>query len=127
MNRDSNLNVYSKPCRVNIEEKRPEARPTKSERTTEAVLAAAEVLFSERGFDATTLDATAARDAGNGLDPRVMWNVVIGAICFHFGGGDTVGGLSDDPFDSSRVAEFELLMISLTLSMAGLGQSPQHA
>jgi AcrR family transcriptional regulator len=174
------------------------AGPTKSERTKEAVLAAAEVLFSERGFDATTLDAIGSRagmqgtailyhfatkrvlyeavldrmftpmvndvhghledglpagelyaaitatmvrfaaarpaaarlilreasagsdeagdivgsasrrqwkrfldalddaaihDTGNDLDPRMIWNIVIGAICFHFGGGSTVGGL----------------------------------
>ena len=201
------------------------ARPTKSERTKEAVLAAAEVLFSERGFDATTLDAigshagmqgtailyhfstkrvlyeavldrmftplivdvhghfeadqpvgdrvaaitstmvrfAAARPAaarlilreastgsdeagdivgsasrrqwarflgaldnasvdGNrdGLDPRVMWNVVIGAICFHFGGGSTVGALPGDPHDSAQVAEFEMLMVTLARSVAGL-------
>jgi AcrR family transcriptional regulator len=33
------------------------ARPTKSDRTRESILVSAEVLFSERGFDATTLDA----------------------------------------------------------------------
>ncbi len=200
-------------------------RPTKSERTRESVLAAAEVLFSERGFDATTLDAIGARagmqgtailyhyaskralyvavldrmfapmlddvhrvlgsdlprderfavvtrtmvrfaaarpaaarlilreasagsteageivgsatqrqwvkflDAlGSGadqapaahVDPRVIWNIVIGAICFNFGTDSLVGDASHDSSEPAQVAEFEAVMVDLALSLWGL-------
>jgi hypothetical protein len=73
------------------------------------------------------LDDAAIHDTGNDLDPRMMWNIVIGAICFHFGGGSTVGGLPADPLDSAYVAEFEMLMVTLTRSLAGLDEVQQHA
>lgn len=202
------------------------ARRTKSERTKESVLAAAEVLFSERGFDATTLDAigeragmqgtailyhyaskralyeavldrmftpmwddvhrlleadrpvserfaavtrtmvrfAAARPAaarlvlreasagsaeagdivgsasqrqwvrfidalGSGVDqaatadfdPRVVWNIVIGAICFNFGTGSFAGNRSNATSDPARVARFEAVMVDLTHSLCRLG------
>lgn len=197
-----------------------ELRPSKSERTREAVLAAAEDLFSERGFDATPLNAigeqagiqgsailyhyatkrelyeavlnrmftpmidevrsdlqgegslperfgsmtstlvrfAAARPAAARLvlreafagsteageivgtasqhewsrfvaalareddvdfDPLVVWNIVVGAICFYFGAGPTVGGLPYDPCDPARAAEFEVCMVHLTQTLCG--------
>jgi AcrR family transcriptional regulator len=200
-------------------------RPTKSERTRESVLASAEVLFSERGFDATTLDAIgeragmqgtailyhyaskralyeavldrmfapmlddvhrlleadrplnerfaavtrtmvrfaaarpaaarlilreasagsaeageivgsasqrhwvkfidalgsgAQRDPAADVGPRVVWNIVIGAICFNFGTGSLVGNPVDGSGDSAHVAEFEAVMVALTNSLFGL-------
>lgn len=198
----------------------PVTRPSKSERTKESILGAAEVLFSEHGFDGTTLDAigervgikgtailyhyatkrelyqavldrmftsmldevhaeltgdapletrlgaitatmvrfaagrpTAARlllrEAFGGsmeaerivetasrrqwtrfadtlaaedqvdFDPLVVWNIVIGAICFYFAAGPTVGGLTHDPSDPERVAEFETVMVHLTHTLCG--------
>lgn len=198
-------------------------RPSKSERTRQAVLAAAEDLFSERGFDATPLSAIGeragiqgsailyhyatkrelyeavlnrmftpmidevrsdlqgdgslperfgsmtstlvrfaaarpaaarlvlreafagsteagdivgtasqrewsrfvvalAREDGVDFDPLVVWNIVVGAICFYFGAGPTVGGLPYDPCDPARAAEFEFRMVHLTQTLCGFEQ-----
>lgn len=198
----------------------PVTRPSKSERTKASILGAAEVLFSEYGFDGTTLDAigarvdikgtailyhyatkrelyeamldrmftsmldevhaeltgdapletrlgavtatlvrfTAGRPAAARLllreafggspeaehivetasrrqwtrfadtlaaeenvdfDPLVVWNIVIGAICFYFAAGPTVGGLTHDPCDPEHAAEFEAVMVQLTHTLCG--------
>jgi TetR/AcrR family transcriptional regulator len=208
------------------------ARRTKSERTKESVLVAAEALFSERGFDATTLDAigeragmqgtailyhysskralyeavldrmftpmlddvhrllkddnplsqrfaavtstmvrfAAARPAAARLilreasagsveagdivgsasqhqwakfidalgsdvddpatadfDPRLVWNIVIGAICFNFGTGAIAGNQSHSASDPDQVAQFEAVMIDLTHSLCQLRSDPNNA
>jgi len=203
-------------------------RPTKAQRTRESVLVAAEVLFSEHGFDATTLDAigdrvgiqgtailyhyatkrelyeavldrmftpmledvhrhlaagaplserlgaitatlvqfAAARpgaarlflreafagsaeasdivgtaterqwtrfiDAlGNqddaGFDPLVVWNIVVGAICFYFAAGPTVGGLPHDPSDPKRANDFEAMMVEVTHMLCGFDRQRRDA
>ena len=60
-----------------------------------------------------------AREDGVDFDPLVVWNIVVGAICFYFGAGPTVGGLTHDPRDSARVAEFEAAMINVTQTLCG--------
>ncbi len=57
------------------------------------------------------------------VDPRVIWNIVIGAICFNFGTDSLVGGTAHDSDDPVRLAEFEAVMIDLTLSLWGLGRA----
>ena len=51
------------------------------------------------------------------FDPLVVWNIVIGAICFYFGAGPVVGGLPYDPTDPARVAEFEARMVAVTQTL----------
>ena len=51
------------------------------------------------------------------FDPLAVWNIVIGAICFYFGAGPTVGGLPYDPTDPVRIAEFEARMIAVTKTL----------
>ena len=58
-----------------------------------------------------------AREGKVDFDPLVVWNIVIGAICFHFGAGPTVGGLSYDPTDPARVTEFEARMVAVTKTL----------
>ncbi len=60
-----------------------------------------------------------AREDGVDFDPLVVWNIIVGSICFHFGAGTDVGGLSYDPCDPKRVAEFEARMIHLTQTQCG--------
>jgi TetR/AcrR family transcriptional regulator len=55
------------------------------------------------------------------VDPRVIWNIVIGAICFNFGTDALVGDASHDSGDPVRLAEFEAVMVDLTRSLWGLG------
>lgn len=196
------------------------ARPSKSERTKESILAVAEQLFSENGFDATSLDAigrqagiqgtailyhystkrelyeavldriftplleeisaqlgakaplearlvaitsmmvrfaaqrpAAARlilretSAGSAdareimgsvaaphwkrlfkvleserredavVDPLIVWNIIIGAVCFYFAAGPTVGGLPYDPCTPEKTAAFEGVMMDVTRSL----------
>ena len=54
-----------------------------------------------------------AREDGIDFDPLVVWNIIVGSICFYFGAGTEAGGLSYDPSDPKRVAEFEARMIHL--------------
>ena len=64
------------------------------------------------------VDALAGED-GVDFDPLVVWNIVVGAICFYFGAGPTVGGLPHDPCDPTRAAEFEARMIRVTQTLCG--------
>jgi len=67
------------------------------------------------------VDALAGED-GVDFDPLVVWNIVIGAICFYFAAAPTVGGLTHDPCDPQRAAEFEARMIHVTHTLCGFGQ-----
>lgn len=60
-----------------------------------------------------------AREDGVDFDPLVVWNIIVGSICFYFGAGTHVGGLPYDPCDPHRVAEFEARMIHLTHTQCG--------
>lgn len=60
-----------------------------------------------------------AREEGVDFDPLVVWNIVVGAICFYFGAGPTVGGVTHDPTDPVRAAEFEARMIRVTRTLCG--------
>lgn len=71
------------------------------------------------------LGAGAERDRDVGVDPRVVWNVVVGAICFNFGTDALVGGLSPSSNNLARIAEFEAVMISVTHALCGFDQE-QH-
>jgi TetR/AcrR family transcriptional regulator len=64
------------------------------------------------------VDALASED-GVDFDPLVVWNIVVGAICFYFGAGPTVGGVTHDPTDPARAAEFEARMIRVTRTLCG--------
>lgn len=55
-----------------------------------------------------------AKEEDVDFDPLAVWNIVVGAISFYFGAGQSVGGLTHDPCDPARVAEFEARMIHLT-------------
>ena len=72
------------------------------------------------------LDALGAGDGQSpaaDVDPRVKWNIVIGAICFNFGTDSLVDDTSHDSGDPVRLAEFEAVMVGLTLSLWGSAQS----
>lgn len=60
---------------------------------------------------------TAERDDDMDVDPLVVWNIIVGAVCFYFSAGPTVGGLVDDPTDPERVRVFENVMMNLTRSL----------
>jgi len=64
-----------------------------------------------------------AAEDGVDFDPLVVWNIVIGAICFYFAASPTVGGLTYDPRDPVRAAEFETLMVHLTQTLCGFEPS----
>ena len=67
------------------------------------------------------VEALAGED-GVDFDPLVVWNIVVGAICFYFAAGPTVGGLTHDPCEPLRVAEFESRMIHVTHALCGFDQ-----
>ena len=50
------------------------------------------------------------------FDPRVVWNIVVGAICFNFGTRSFAGNRTDP----ARVAQFEAVMVDLTHSLCRL-------
>jgi TetR/AcrR family transcriptional regulator len=64
------------------------------------------------------VDALAAEHEAD-FDPLVVWNIVVGAICFYFAAGSTVGGLTHDPCDPHRVEQFESRMIHVTHTLCG--------
>lgn len=70
-------------------------------------------------------DALAKQD-GADFDPLVVWNIVVGAICFHFAAGPTLGGRSDGPADPARVADFEVMMVDLTYVLCGLDRESDN-
>lgn len=59
----------------------------------------------------------AERSGDADVDPMIFWNIIVGAICFYFAAGPTVGGLSYDPSDPKRTAAFEEVMINLTATL----------
>ncbi len=54
------------------------------------------------------------REAAVDFDPVVVWNLVVGAISFVFGVGQSVGGLTFDPSDPERVSEIEERITHMT-------------
>lgn len=56
------------------------------------------------------------------FDPLVVWNVVVGAICFYIAAGPTVGGFTYDPLDPERVAAFESHILRVTRMLCGPAQ-----
>lgn len=60
------------------------------------------------------LDSGAEQDRAPDVDPHVLWNIVVGAICFNFGTASLVGTSPQDSGDPARVAEFEAVMVALT-------------
>jgi AcrR family transcriptional regulator len=63
-----------------------------------------------------------AGERGVDFDPLVVWNVVVGAICFYFAAGPTVGGFTYDPLDPERVAAFEVQILRVTRMLCGAAQ-----
>jgi len=74
-------------------------------------------IASQKGW--SSFARALAREDGVDFDPLVVWNIIVGSICFYFGAGTDVGGLSYDPRDPKRVAEFEARMIHLTRTQCG--------
>lgn len=72
------------------------------------------------------IEALGSED-GVDFDPLVVWNIVIGAICFYFGAGPTVGGLPYDPCEPERAAEFEARMVHLTQALCGFEHDSDDA
>lgn len=60
-----------------------------------------------------------AKEDDADFDPLLVWNIIVGAICFYFGAGPVVGAFSHDPGDPARVAEFESRMTSVTRTLCG--------
>lgn len=73
------------------------------------------------------LGAGAERDPDAGVDPGVVWNIVVGAICFNFGTGLLVGDHSPSSSDPARVTEFEAVMVTLTHSLCGFDRERHDA
>jgi TetR/AcrR family transcriptional regulator len=71
-------------------------------------------------------DALGKQDGAN-YDPLVVWNIVVGAICFYFAAGPTVGGLPDGPADPARAAAFETMMVDITGLLCGSDREPHNA
>ena len=71
-------------------------------------------------------DALGKQDDAN-YDPLVVWNIVVGAICFYFAAGPTVGGLPDGPADPARAAAFETMMVDITRLLCGGDREPRNA
>jgi len=74
-------------------------------------------LASQRGW--SRFAEALSRETEVDFDPLVVWNIIVGAICFYFGAGTDVGGISYDLYDPQRVAEFEARMIHLTHTQCG--------
>jgi len=74
-------------------------------------------LASQRGW--SRFAEALARETEVDFDPLVVWNIIVGAICFYFGAGTAVGGISYDVRDPERVAEFEARMIHLAHTQCG--------
>ncbi len=54
---------------------------------------------------------------GTGTDPLIIWNIIVGAVCFYYAAGPTVGGLAYDPATPEKTAAFEKVMMDLTRSL----------
>ncbi len=52
-----------------------------------------------------------------GTDPLIVWNIIVGAVCFYYAAGPTVGGLPYDPCAPEKTATFEKVMMDLTRSL----------
>jgi len=55
---------------------------------------------------------------GTGTDPLIIWNIIVGAVCFYYAAGPTVGGLPYDPCTPEKTATFEKVMMDLTRSLS---------
>ncbi len=74
------------------------------------------------------LEALNAEQSGDmDGDPMIFWNIIVGAICFYFAAGPTVGGLSYDPSDPLRTAAFEDVMMNLTATLVASRTKSSHS
>jgi len=64
---------------------------------------------------------TSEREYHSGFDPLLVWNIVVGAVCFHFSAGPTIGGPGADPTDPAQVEFFDRVMTDLTRSLCTAG------
>lgn len=64
---------------------------------------------------------TSERDEQVETDPLLAWDIVVGAICFHFSAGPTVGGSTGDPSAPDRVDAFDEVIRHLTRSLFSSG------
>lgn len=67
------------------------------------------------------LEALAGED-GVTFDPLLVWNLIVGAICFFVGAGPVVGGLAHHADSADRVAALEASMISVTRALCGFDE-----
>jgi AcrR family transcriptional regulator len=68
------------------------------------------------------LDALAGED-DVAFDPLLVWNLIVGAICFFVGAGPVVGGLPQHADDAHRSDAFEASMIRVTRALCGFDHS----
>jgi AcrR family transcriptional regulator len=67
-----------------------------------------------------------AREDEVSFDPLLVWNIIVGAICFYVGAGPVVGGLSQVLDGPSRVAELEAHMLRVTRTLCGFEPDSSH-
>jgi len=56
------------------------------------------------------------------FDPLLVWNLIVGAICFFVGAGPVVGGLPQHSDGEQRVAALEASMIRVTRTLCGIDE-----
>ncbi len=67
------------------------------------------------------LEALAGED-DVAFDPLLVWNLIVGAICFFVGAGPVVGGLSQHSDGAHQMAELEASMIRVTRTLCGFDE-----
>jgi TetR/AcrR family transcriptional regulator len=93
-------------------------------RETAAASTDAREIIEARAATATAkvIDAFAAQSEDPNVDPVVVVNIIVGAVCFYFVGPPGLGGeASYDPRDPQLVAAFAVTMRDLTRSLLHLG------
>lgn len=63
-----------------------------------------------------------AREDDVSFDPLLVWNLIVGAICYFIGAGPVVGGLPQHPDAAHRLAALEASMIRVTRALCGFGE-----
>jgi TetR/AcrR family transcriptional regulator len=75
---------------------------------------------------AGVMKAFASRSEDQDVDPVMVVNVIVGAICFYFVGPPSLaGGRGYDPRSPELVAAFAVVMRDLTRSLLHLSQAPR--
>jgi hypothetical protein len=67
------------------------------------------------------LEALAGEDSV-AFDPLLVWNLIVGAICFFVGAGPVVGGLPQHSDGADRLAALEGAMVRVTRTLCGFDE-----